>query len=144
MGIPLRRLCLARFHILTLCLIALSVASCGSNEDWFESAVAERYQGGGKTVRLGDLTKFRWDRICYYSPYMKSAALEIDNAEHEWVLLFYQGDKAVGRAEGRRSKLEIVLGRATAGNPPCFPPDRIAKLHGERGITHMTLTDAIK
>jgi len=140
-----REMRFGRTRLLALCLVMLTAAACDQLPgDQFMSTVVERHKSGQKSVRLGDLTTFKWDRVCYYSPYSASKAHGINNLEREWVLLFFKGGKVVGRTKGDRAKVEIVMGGGAKGNPPCFLPTRTGVLHTERKIPHLTLTDPIK
>lgn len=127
---------------LVLALVA-TAAVAERSRDWFAVAVETRHKAGKPDVRLGDLTEFKWSRMCVYGGYQQNEALRIKNGEDDWVILFYRGYDAVGRAEGRRTKLFIQMRGKATSFPPCYGPDRIAKLHTERGITHITLTGAL-
>ncbi|MEJ2122423.1 MAG: hypothetical protein P8Z76_17325 [Alphaproteobacteria bacterium] len=129
--------------LLVLGFVAFPVVACDRADDTFATEIIERHKAGHTTVRLGDLTKFQWDRMCYYGPYMWSNAYSVDNGEHEWVVLFFRKDEVVGRTARDRSDLEIVMGTRTPGDAPCFPPDRIGHIHTERGIAHLTLSNGI-
>ena len=128
--------------VLALILFA-ATANADQGRDWFALAVLAQHKAGKPGVRLGDLTKFKWSRMCVYGGYQRNDALRIRNGEDDWVILFYRGYDAVGRAEGRRTKLFIRLRGKVTPFPPCYGPDLMAKLHTERRITHITLTDAL-
>ena len=131
------------YMLLSALAIAAFANTAQADSAPFAEAVEKAHKSGKPEIRLGDLTTFKWSRMCFYGGYQQNKPLRISNGEDDWVILFYRGYNAVGRAEGRRTKLFIRLRGKATPFPPCYGPDRMAKLHTERGITHITLTDAM-